>query len=587
MSCPINPASENYADFIHRYGSEAGPSDSFRNDIVCSDFAFPGYSILYVPSEAILPLSLEKYPYYSIPKLYTTMDTSALDASGISTAAAQPALGSRGRGTIIGFIDTGIDYRNPVFQNPNGTTRIIGIWDQTLPPTVDPENLENSSESQPIQYGTFFTREQINEALASSTPLSLVPSTDTNGHGTFLAGVAAGSPIPEQDFIGAAPDAAIAMVRLKPAKQYLREFFCIPENAVAFQENDIIMGIRYLTLLAQEYRMPLTICLGLGTNSGSHEGSSPLSQALRYVSQYIGICAVTAAGNETGLSHHYAGSVPSDSVPDEVAIRVGNSETGFVTELWSSTPELYTVGFVSPSGEEIGRIPLTLSSNTTVSFLLEPTVITVYYRPHEIDSGKQLIFMKFLNPIPGEWRIRVYSNQILNGDFHMWLPAEGLISPETVFLSPNPNTTITSPGNAPATITAAAYNHLNGSINIHSSRGYTIDSRIKPDLAAPGVEVYGPGQIPEAAYSRGVHPDSLPMTRKTGTSVAAALTAGSVASLLSWGLVWNNDPGMSGAAIRSYLIRGADRNRPYTFPNREWGYGSLNLYNTFLWLREL
>ena len=280
MSCPINPASENYADFIHRYGSEAGPSDSFRNDIVCSDFAFPGYSILYVPSEAILPLSLEKYPYYSIPKLYTTMDASALDASGISTTAAQPALGSRGRGTIIGFIDTGIDYRNPVFQNPNGTTRIIGIWDQTLPPTVDPANLENSSESQPIQYGTFFTREQINEALASSTPLSLVPSTDTNGHGTFLAGVAAGSPIPEQDFIGAAPDAAIAMVRLKPAKQYLREFFCIPENAVAFQENDIIMGIRYLTLLAQEYRMPLTICLGLGTNSGSHEGSSPLSQAL-------------------------------------------------------------------------------------------------------------------------------------------------------------------------------------------------------------------------------------------------------------------------------------------------------------------
>ena len=587
MTCPVNPASEDYADFIHRYGSEAGLSDFFQENIACSDFAFPGYSILYIPSELILPLSLEKYPYYSIPKLYTTMDTSALDTSGISTASAQPALGSKGRGTIIGFIDTGIDYRNPVFQNPNGTTRILGIWDQTLP---SPSNIpwpEDSSENPPIQYGTFFTREQINEALASSSPLAAVPSTDTDGHGTFLAGVAAGSPIPEQDFSGAAPEAAIAAVKLKPAKRYLREFFCVPENAAAFQENDIIMGIRYLILLSQQYRMPLTICLGLGTNSGSHEGTSPLSQALRYIGQYVGICVVTAAGNETGLSHHYVGSVSSSSVPDEIAIRVGSGETGFVTELWASTPELYTVGFVSPSGEEIERIPLTLGSNASVSFLLEPTVITVYYRPHEIDSGKQLIFFRFFNPSPGEWRIRVYSSQILNGDFHMWLPAEGFISPETVFLTPNPNTTITGPGDASAVITAAAYNHLNGSIGIHSGRGYTLDGRIKPDIAAPGVDVFGPGQIPEAAYRRGISPASIPMTRKTGTSIAAALTAGAVASLLSWGIVWNNDPGMSEAAIRSYLIRGADRNRAFTFPNREWGYGSLNLYNTFLWLREL
>ncbi len=592
IPCTVNPASENYADFIYRYGSEGRLPAPEPEGIACADYAFPGYSILYVPAENILPISLEKYPYYSIPKLYGLMDTSALESSGIFSVFRQPALGFQGRGTILGFIDTGIDYRSPVFQNSNKTTRILGIWDQTLPDPAGPQGqsippgVSYLDPSEPIHYGTAFTMEQINEALASPDPLALVPTTDTDGHGSFLAGIAAGSPIPEQDFTGAAPQAYIAAVKLKPAKTYLREFFCVPSDAQAFQENDIIMGIRYLCMLSRYYQMPLTICLGLGTNSGSHEGASPLSHALRYIGQYVGICTVVAAGNETGLSHHYVGMAPDDSVPDEVEIRVGAGEKGFTLELWGSTPEIFTVGFVSPSGEEISRIPLTLTSSAVISFLLEPTIITVNYRPQEIASGKQLVFMRFADPVPGDWRVRVYSNQIFNGEFHMWLPIEGFISPDTVFLRPNPNTTITSPGNTPNPITIGAYNHLGGNIYLHSGRGYTLDNRIKPDIAAPGVDVYGPGKIPEAAYRSGISPSSIPMTRKTGTSVAAAIAAGAIANLMSWGIVEGNDPGMSEAAVRSYLIRGATRSRAFSYPNREWGYGSLELYNTFLWLRE-
>ena len=589
MPCDVNPASETFADFIHRYGSEAGVPASPSGGVICSDFAFPGYSILYLPSEDMLPLTLEKYPYYSIPKLFAPLDTTALDVSGISAVSSQPALGFKGSGTIIGFIETGIVCRSPVFQNPYGTTRILGIWDQTLPPSPNFTLPDSFFDGQPIQYGAFFTREQLDEALASDDPLALVPTEDSDGHGTFLAGVAAGTPVPEQDFSGAAPEAFIAAVKLKPAKKYLRDFFCIDETAAAFQENDIILGIRYLLLLASHYQMPLTICLGLGTNSGSHEGTSPLGQALRYAGQFVGICAVAAAGNETGLSHHYSGTVPSASIPAEAEIRVGEKEGdyGFAAELWASAPELYTIGFVSPSGEEIQRIPLTLGSNAIVSFLLEPTVITLHYRPHEIDSGKQLIFMRFSRPTPGNWRIRIYSSQLFNGEFHIWLPVQGLVSPDTFFLAPDPNTTVTSPGDASSVITAAAYDHLNDSIAIHSSRGYALDGRVKPDIAAPGVEVFGPSQIPQALYRRGLQPEAIPMARRSGTSVAAALTAGAVSCLLSWGIVWNNDPFMSGAAVRSYLIGGAGRDRPFPFPNREWGYGSLDLYNTFLWLRKL
>lgn len=269
---------------------------------------------------------------------------------------------------------------------------------------------------------------------------------------------------------------------------------------------------------------------------------------------------------------------------------MGEEENGFVVELWASTLETYTVGFVSPSGETINRIPLTLSSNATVSFLLEPTVINVNYRPQELGSGKQLVFMRFSDPSPGIWRIRVYSSLLLDGDYHMWLPTESFISPNTVFLRPNPYTTITSPGDTPLPITIAAYNHSGGNIYIHSGRGYTIDNRIKPDIAAPGVEIYGPGVIPEAAYRaavlNGEDAPSVPMVRKTGTSAAAALAAGAVANLLSWGIVEGNDPGMSEAAIRAYLVRGATRSRAFSYPNQEWGYGILNLYNTFLQLRE-
>lgn len=603
-ACTVDITSEEYTDFIYRLGSEGWLSAEPDAMPVCSDYAFPGYSIIYLPSEHTLPIFLEKYPYYAIPKLFTLLDTSALEASGIFQVFNQPSLGQKGRGTLIGFLDTGIDYRSPVFRKQDGSTRILGIWDQTIPKPLNPRSSEpaepdsSSSEKEDpfdfLQYGVHFGEEQINEALASPDPLSLVPSKDVLGHGTFLAGVAAGTALPASDFSGAAPEASLAIVKLKPAKQYLREFFCIRKDAHAYQENDIILGIRYLSEVARYYRMPLVVCIGLGTNLGSHGGTSPLSLSLGSITQSIGACTVIAAGNESGLGHHYVGSVPSASQPDEVEIRVGEGETSFVTELWASTPETYTVGFVSPSGETIGRIPLTLSSNATISFLLEPTVIFVSYRPHELSSGKQLVFMRFVNPSPGVWRIRVYSNLLLDGDYHMWLPAETFISPNTVFLRPNPFSTITSPANTPQPITIGAYNHEAGNIFIHSGRGYTIDGRIKPDIAAPGVDVYGPGVIPEAAYRASASDETpsasplpeVPMIRKTGTSVAAAITAGAVANLLSWGIVEGNDPSMSEAAIRSYLVRGATRSRSFTYPNEEWGYGSLNLYNTFLQLRE-
>lgn len=581
-SCPWNPAREDVADFIYRQGTASRQVLEMRDQILCYDFASREYAIIYTPLADAAPISLERYEYYSIPKLYTLLDTSSMEASGILPVFRQPALSNKGQGVLIGLIDTGIDYRNPLFQNPNGTTRIAGIWDQTLP--EDPNQLppgvsDPTGQLAGISYGTVFTPAQINAALRSENPLDLVPSTDTEGHGTFLAGIAAGGETPSGDFIGAAPLASIGVVKLKPAKKYLRDFYLIRQDAFAYQENDIMLGIKYLQLLSQETAMPLVILLALGTNWGSHEGAFPLGQVLQTSSQYIGIVNVIAAGNETGLSHHHSNFLPGNGQWEDVEIRVAPGERGFTAELWSDITDLYTIGFISPSGETVSRIPLTLGRESRVTFLLEKTVITVNYLPAEAGSGRQLIFFRFQDPSAGIWLIRVYNTFYLNGQYHLWLPVESFCSPDTIFLTPDPDNTVTAPANAGLPLAIGAYDHRDGSIYIHSSRGFALNGQIKPDLAAPGVDVYGPSIAPSLS-------EEPAMTRRTGTSVAAAHAAGAVASLLSWGLVEGNDPSMSSASIRGYLVRGADRNPAYQYPNREFGYGTLNLYQAFLSLRE-
>ena len=579
--CPFNPAAENIADLIYRFGSLQ--SERWNNtSSLCADYVSSDYIILHMP---LTPdaVSMRVHSYYMIPSLFSPLDYNAMEASGVLSAFNSPALNNQGKGVLIGLVDTGIDYRSPLFQNPDGTTRIAGIWDQSIPIEEDvlPAGVPDYYPMGGSSYGTEYTREQINEALASDDPLSLVPTQDTIGHGTFLAGLAAGSSIPQEDFTGAAPEAELAVVKLKPAKKYLRDFYLIPSDAPAFQENDIMMGIKYLRMMADRLKKPLVILLAMGSNSGSHIGTSPLSQVTQNYSGFFGIITVIAGGNETGAAHHFYASIPAGTEYEDVEIRVGKEEAerGFVLELWAADADTYTVGFISPSGERISRIPIIANNETSIPFLLDATTITVNYQLIEAESGSQLIFMRFQTPAAGIWTVRVYNTQRFKGTFHMWLPVQGMISEETVFLRPDPYSTITVPGNSRLPITVGAYDTSTGGIYIHSSRGFTPNQIVKPELAAPGVNILGP--------SVGRKPGSdTPMTTRTGTSAAAAITAGAAANLLGWGIVEGNYPTMSEASVKSYLIRGAQRNPALTYPNREFGYGTLDLFQTFLRLRE-
>lgn len=519
------------------------------------------YGMVHYPLEEELFQNYYEYGFFynTIPKLFTLLDLESLEASGILAVQNQPVLGLKGQDVLIGFIDTGIDYTHPAFRRPDGLSRIVGIWDQTLQTGQPPFDLN---------YGTAYSQEELNQALGMEDPFSLVPSRDENGHGTFLAGVAAGSTLPQQSFSGAAPEALIAMVKLKPAKEYLKEIFYVTGSAPAYQSTDIMLGIRYLILLADALKKPLVLCLGLGSNQGSHSGSSPLDSMLSVTDQYRGIHAVTAAGNEAGKAHHFYGTAANSGAYEAVEILVEPGTSGFCAELWGQPPEVYAVGFESPLGEVIQKLPPRISFSENISFILENTRIFVTSEIVQTVSGQQLIFIRFSDPTPGSWKIRVYTDSFNNGNYHIWLPITGFSDPDVRFLRPNPDTTLTVPSASVSTMTTAAYNAYDNSLFLNSSRGFTRTGQIKPDFAAPGVNVFGPNL-------RGG------FTTATGTSVAAAITAGACAQMVEWGMRRTPPRIFNNSELKALFIRGADRSRQELYPNREWGYGTLNVYQVF------
>lgn len=577
MSCTNSVASEDFADFIAPYFTT--PEEFIRSQGTdCIDFVNSTLAVVYVPLSTVTPSTYTSYTYSAVPKLYSLLDVTSMDAAGITPAGELPVLNNQGAGVIVGFVDTGINYTDSLFRNVDGSTRIIGIWDQTNN-SDNSNNIENET-AKPFSafsalYGTQYTAEEINLALNSDNPASIVPTRDENGHGTFLASIAAGNRDERAGFSGAAPQASIAMVKLKPAKQYLRDFYLIQDGADAYQENDIMMGVSYLYFLARKYSMPLVVCIPLGTNIGSHMGMSRLGQYLNQVSLSNGSAVITAAGNETGARHHFRAVMDADTDEVTAELRVGEREAGFSMELWAENMGAYTVGFISPTGEVAREISVPLRGENTVSFLLEQTQITVYTQIADVSSGSQFIFMRFENPMSGIWRILIRNSLDIRETFHIWLPVRGFISDETYFLRPDPDTTITDPGNARYPITVTAYDHTKNSIYIHASRGYSLSGRIKPDLAAPGVNILG------ASVS------GRRLTRMSGTSVSAAHLAGAAAILLNWGVLNANYPYLNTPVLKSIFVRGAQRNPALTYPNREFGYGTLNLYEAFLHLRNL
>jgi len=521
-----------------------------------------GYSIIYVKDTDIRKVTedVENFAINIYPLVLGLMGTQELNASGISPIHQQPYLNLMGSGVLLGFIDTGIDYTQSAFRYEDGSSKIVSIWDQTI----------RGNPPGGFLYGTEYVTEHINFALQFENPHEIVPHMDMVGHGTFLASIAGGRGPGE--CTGAAPDSEIIAVKLRSARSFDRTRFLVsPELENVFSSDDLMMGVQYIVDKAVALRRPVAICVSLGTNLGGHDGLSTLGSYLSRIASIIGVAVCTAAGNEGQAGHHTHGRLAAPGVSQDIELRVGEQEDVLV-HLWNFASDRMSIAIRSPTGEHIPRIPARSGTSYTSKLVMErATVVVDYFYPIE-RSSTQITRIKLLSATPGIWTIIVHADAILNGTYHAWLPITGFISPETVFLTPTPNYTIVTPGNALGVITCGAYNSRDGSLAGFSSQGPSILDSILPDLVAPGVDVPDP---------------CLSNLTMSGTSVSAAITTGAGALMLQWGIVEKNDMLLDSYRLRSYLAAGCERDPNVEYPNNQWGYGRLNLYNVFRSLRPL
>ena len=290
------------------------------------------------------------------------------------------------------------------------------------------------------------------------------------------------------------------------------------------------------------------------------------------VGDFPGVAITVSVGNEGISRRHVYSTIEPAGLPVAVELNVGEEEQGFTMEFWGDPPATYTLDIFSPGGERIPKILERLIGNQEISLFFEKTLIHIDYFMVESETGKQVILLRFKNPSPGLWRFQIYARGDLQGAFHIWLPSDGFISADTFFQNASSSTTLTSPGNSLVPISVTAYNTITNTIYPNSGRGFSTSNIINPDLAAPGVNL----QCPDLNHG---------FTAITGTGAAAAHTAGIAAMLLEWSIINGNLPGIDTVGIKKFLIRGAARSSLYRYPERTWGYGMVDIYNSFDLLR--
>lgn len=442
----------------------------------------------------------------------------------------------------------GIDYLHSAFRNADGSTRIVSIWDQTV----------EGNPPEGYLRGTEYSREQIQEALDAGgrqAAYEIVNSKDVSGHGTGVAGIAAGSGRAEGWNQGVAPGSELVIVKLGT-----------PDISNLPRTSELMMGIDYCIRKSVEMNMPIAINLSYGNTYGSHDGTSLLET---YIDSVTGVgrnCICIGTGNEGAAGGHTSGRV-SEGQREVVELAVSAYQTGMSVQLWKSYVDEFEILIVTPSGVRLGPLQKILGA---ARLQTARTEILFYYGEPAPYSLAQEIFFSFL-PVQdyveeGVWTFEIYPRKVVRGDYQMWLPSQSALNIGTRFLRPTPDHTLTIPSTAGKAITVGAYDVGYDSYADFSGRGYYTEwYNGKPDLVAPGVDILCPA--PGGGF-----------TSRTGTSFATPFVTGSAALLMEWGVIEGNDPFLYGEKMKAYLRNGAKPIRGVTqYPNVRVGYGALCL----------
>lgn len=567
MTCKEKILSEEYLDII---AANIIPSDlavGFQD--YCIQNVTENISNIYISLDEVEDIFPAAEQYSILPDCYGIVSDNSfnrasrepfnylpLSDTGILSIQREP-LNLTGQNVLVAILDTGIDYQSPLFRNEDGSTRIRAIWDQTIQ-TGRPPNQ--------FAYGTEYTMAEINDALARENPLEYVASVDTIGHGSALAAVMAGSGrVSDTVYTSPAPDAEILVVKLKQAKTYLRRLYLIPDETPCYQENDIMTAIAYVRSFVEITRQPVVVCLGLGSSMGNHAGNTPLSTMISEVSNIRNFCIISCGGDEGNARHHYAGEAPAgDNTIKETELFVEEGSEGFFLEFWAEGPGVFQIAVRSPAGETTGMINNKNGSDITYSFVYGDSQLQINYVLAEDYSGWQSVFLRLIRPMAGIWTIQVMPQEVgLDLQYHMWLPISAFLQGQAYFVQSSPYETLTSPVPYRGIIVVSGYNSYENGVYLNSSRGFTTDERIYPDLCAPAVGYTTPYGV------------------VNGTDFSAALTAGAVAQIFQWGVIMKKDIYLDDKEVRNYLIRGTTKRQGVSYPDRMMGYGLLNLAGTY------
>ena len=497
---------------------------------------------------------------------YVLEGTSATDVSNISPIKINPYLNLTGRGVIIGIADTGIDYTNKEFLREDDTSRIEVIWDQTV---NSPDSDVNSNE---VFTGTIYDNTKIDEAvkakLAGNDPYAIVPSRDEIGHGTQMASIA-GARGYDQDVAGVANDCTFAIVKLRESKKFKKELENENiRNVPVYYLSSIIAGIEYLKNYALKVKKPMIILNSIGTSEHSHDSSDIFSRYLGDISSYRGFVFVAGCGNEGAAEGHASGYVSGVGDIKEVELKIGESMKLLQFKVYVRRPNKMSIAVISPSDESSEFMTSNLYKEKAIEYVFENTSLKIDFFTYDNITGLQIFILSFSNIKPGIWKIKLRGEYIVDGRFDIWLPPVITLKPNTKFLKPDPNQTINVPGGSNKVISVSYYNQNFNSIIAESGRGFPLFPIIKPDIAAPGVDIF--------ATSTGGKKVMV-----TGSSAATSIVAGACALIMQWGIVDGNDSTMYANKILSYLTGGAFRESNRKYPDENLGFGTLDLSGTF------
>lgn len=428
-----------------------------------------------------------------------------------------PQLKETGKNVVMGFIDWGLDFAHPDFLNPDGSSRILTIWDQRPNP--------DKAAPQPFGYGAVHTQQDINQALATTDPYKALnyfpaesdPAND-GSHATHVTSIAAGNG-QSKGPVGIAPNADIIFVNMSTLS--------VPGQDKLGDSVSLAEAVRFIFDAASD--APCVINLSMGRHGEQHDGTTLIEQAFdNLLREKPNRAIVQSSGNYYNRSIHTAGRIrPGETVSFDWLIQE-TDKTPNQLEVWYSGKDVLDVEVTSPDGDISQRVALGKRENLESDGKI---VGRVYHRKQEPNNhDNHLVVYLYPQAEAGEWKISLIAVDVLDGRFNSWIERDwGNAKNQSSFRKDDAiaNCTTGTICNGCRTIAVGAYNPHSPQMELgrFSSAGPTRDGRLKPDLVAPGVHILSARSAPGNSTS----PDRPLLIRKSGTSMAAPHVAGTVA----------------------------------------------------------